>query len=376
LTTCAHQRGLLNSFESTALDAYVATAAPRSGVNVVIVTITEDDYRNPELFGGRSPLNASKLRILVDAILAGKPAVLGVDVATPDPAAGAAFESLNEPRVVWVQDAFLDAPDSSASSEWKLDRVLGSDSPPEGDGVGLSLFPRDADGIVRRYYRGITLTTDRGSVTRPSLAWAVLRMYCARETALECGRVRADPDAAGESLWFNFAGDRYTFRKIPAGAILRTWMQDRTLPTDDLSGAIVLLGGTFAAGRDAHATPLAEVSGVELTAFAIESELTGGGIRPSHHWTMLAAELAAAVFLVWMNWRWPPGSRWNVMANAGAILLLAAAGSYVAFRAFGYWASFIPIGAGVWLHQFYERARDADHARRELEVYRQRYGPL
>lgn len=188
--------------------------------------------------------------------------------------------------------------------------------------------------------------------------------------------MRADPGAAGESLWFNFAGDRYTFRKIPAGAIFQTWMQDQTLPTDDFKNKIVLLGGTFAAGRDVHPTPLGEVSGVELTAFAIESELTGGGIRPSHHLVMLAAELAAAVVLVWMNWRWPPGSRWNVVATASAILLFAAAGSYVAFRAFGYWASFIPIGAGVWLHQLYERARDTDHARHELEAYRQRYGPL
>lgn len=379
LTTLAQKLGLLDSFESVAVDAYIASAAPRQVGDLVIVTITDDDYRNPDLFGGLSPLNASKLRALVDAIVSGGPAVIGVDVSTADADKARAFEKLRDPRIVWVQDAIQEASGESGSAEarWHLDGVLGRDTPEEGLQVGLSLFPRDSDGFVRRYHRQLPLKTAEGTITRPSLPWSILQRYCAAASSPECGRIRNEAATEGhEALWFNFAGDRYAFRRIPAGAIYQAWVQDGKLPTEDFRGKIVLLGGTFSAARDVYPTPLGQVAGVELTAFAIESELHGGGIRSSNHLLMLIVEFMVAVALVWLNWRWTPGSRMNAVVISMAIPVLAVIGSYIAFRALGYWANFVPIGIGVWLDQLHERAHQAKQAREQLEEYRRRYGPL
>ena len=91
---------------------------------------------------------------------------------------------------------------------------------------------------------------------------------------------------------------------------------------------------------------------------------------------MIGADLLSAIALVWLNWRWAASSRRLAMVNAAAIVIFALAGSYIAFRRFGYWASFLPIGFGVWVHQLHELAEAAAHVRQELDEYRRRYGPL
>lgn len=353
LTTAAHHFHLNDSFEFAALDVYLATAAPRTADDVVIVTITDDDYRS--MFAGRSPLAPAKLRALVELMLSQSPAALGVDVVTTEPEHAEAFAGFTDARVVWVQDAWNDP-------------VLGRSA--AGANAGFSLFPLDADRVVRRYYRQLAIETDQGHVTRPSFAAAILRTYCASRARPECERVRdvLDEDAS-EPLWFNFAGDRYSFRKIPVGAVEQA-------PDGLFKDKIVLLGGTFAAARDVHSTVLGEMFGVELTAFAVESELGGGGITASNEFLMIAAEILSAIVLVWLNWRWPRNSLKMAVLNGAAIVILAFAGSYFAFRRFGYWASFVPIGLGVRAHLNHERSEAVAHDRRELEEYRRRYGSL
>lgn len=370
-TAAAERMGLFAPFESIALDTYVASAAPQSAPAVVIVTITDDDYMNPALFGGRSPLDSQLVRQLVEKILNGKPAVVGVDVTTAD----AGYQTIDEvtvnPQVVWVRAAIPNVTGEDQSEpHWRLDRVLGRDAAPDDPRSGISLFPKDADGFVRRYYRRPALTTDVGSVAPASLFWATVQKYCAAVSDSQCSRIRDDAaTASSESRWFNFAGDRYKFRKIAAGAI-------DAVPPDDFRDKIVLLGGSFAEARDLYSTPMGPVAGVDLTAFAIASELQNGGITAANHVVMFVVDLIMAATVVSLSWLWPPGSRLNAIAIPAAIVLFAVAGSYVAFRALGSWASFIPLGVGIWIEQLYHSAHEAKHARAQLEEYRRRYGAL
>jgi CHASE2 domain-containing sensor protein len=370
LTTWAERMGLFDSWESIALDAYVASAAPHTAEDVSIVTITDADYENPALFGGRSPLDPVIVKQLVNKITERGPAVVGVDITTAEPAYQTQFPSAPD-RVIWVRDAIReDAADDASEPAWRLDRVLGRDTPAGDPHAGVSLFQRDPDGFVRRYLRRPTLTTASGSVTPASLSWSILQTYCAAASHRECGRIRKDGAAPShESLWFNFAGDRYSFHHIPAGAI-------DAAPDRDFKDKIVLLGGTFAAARDQYPTPLGQKAGVELTAFAIASELEGGGITAANHALMSIVELAIAVALVWLGWRWPPGSRLNAILTSAAIVVFAIAGSYIAFSALGSWVSFVPFGVGIWIEQLYHGAREAKHNREQLEEYRRRYGTL
>jgi CHASE2 domain-containing sensor protein len=379
LTTLLHHYHLLYSLESAALDANIVWSEPPAA-NTVIVTINDQDY--VDLFDGRSPLDRGRLQSIIAWILSGHPATLGVDIVTAEPNDKTLTRDLDASRIVWVRDA---VPISEANAEtgteskWRLDPVLGVDTPSREWVNGLSLFPRDADGFVRRYYRWLSLpgANENERIVEPSFAWAVLRHYCQTQGSQPpCARItRLAEERTQEPLWFNFAGDRYTFRKIAAGAVERM-IAAHVPPPPEFTGNIVLFGGTFVAARDTYPTLLGERSGVELTAFAIESELKGGGIRQSNYWLMLVAEIAAGIVLVCLNCFWPPTSRLNVITTGGGIIALALAGSLVAFHAFSYWGSFIPIGVAVWLHEFYDTVEVASHERQELERYRQRYGPL
>lgn len=377
-TAYADQRlHLFDSLQMAGLDTFAAASAATSS-DVVLVTIDDDDYR--KMFGNRSPLDAGALRTIIDAVLAQSPAVLGVDISTAE--AGDAglrdIVSRTKTPVVWVRDAFTQS-SPSRDATWELDRVLGADEPPGGANVGLSTFPLDADRLVRGYYRHVSLRTSGGERTLASLAWAVVEAYCPPQTPADprrdqrgCdkvrnrGRTETSKPETEEPLRFNFAGESYTFRKVAAGAV-------EAAPPGLFKDHVVLIGGTFGAGRDFYATPLGRMSGVELTAMAIEAELNGGGITTANEALMIAMDLAAGVLLVWINWRWNPASRVTVAITGGAIIALAILASYVAFQGGGYWVNFVPVGVGVWLHSFYDRAREADALRHELEECRKRH---
>lgn len=358
-----HRLHLLDSLHFFAVDLFVASAAPPSSHTVVIVNISDDDYR--EMFGARSPLDPKTLEQVIRSVVKAKPAVIAVDVSTGDPGDASLLSDLRgaDVPIVWARDAF--APDPEAHRpRWELDRVLGTAAPPADIRVGLSLFPRDADRFVRGYYRIAP------GLERPSLAWATLEAYCADATRGDCRRVHEHEAAessrhadSGEGVAFNFAADRYTFPKVSASAAAAA-------PESVFKAHIVIVGGTFAAGRDTYVTPLGDMAGVDLTARAIESELQGGGLTELSTVLMFLMDLLGGIALVYLNWRWAPGSRLNALVTAAAILVFAMVASYVAFRALNYWASFVPVGVGVWLHEAYDRAREADAMRRELEERR------
>ena len=94
--------GFLRTFETAALDTWLRLKAPQPVANVVIVAITDCDYR--ELFGETSPLNAGRVSDLVHAIVAGRPKVVGVDLDTSH----SSFAALAVPEagvpVVWARD--------------------------------------------------------------------------------------------------------------------------------------------------------------------------------------------------------------------------------------------------------------------------------
>jgi CHASE2 domain-containing sensor protein len=372
-----HSLHLFDSLNLLALDAFATVGGPTSS-DVLLVTIGDDDYRT--MFGNRSPLDPARLRTLIEAVLKQSPAVLGVDISTADDGDAQLREVLSKtgPEIVWVRDAFFTEPSSSRTATLQLDRVLGGNDPPPHASVGLSIFPQDADRLVRGYYRRVPLKTTAGDIAPPSLAWAIVEAYCQpRLTAdpssnprpcIDVSRapIEAQKDPADEPLWFNFAGESYQFRKVAAGAV-------ESAPPGLFSNRIVLIGGTFGAGRDLYATPLGRMFGVELTALAIEVELHGGGITAANEMVMIAMDLAAGVLLVWINWRWDPASRLTVAMTAAAILGLAVLASYVAFQGIRSWASFVPVGVGVWLHSFYDRAREVNALRHELEECRKRH---
>jgi len=140
------------------LDARMRMGKPLQESHVAIVTITDGEYKTR--FGGTSPLSRLEVARLIDAVAAGKPAVIGVDIDTSAPQ----FKEFNagdwKTRIVWEREV-LEIPESaSASARDKPDLVdvLGgrADLDPTMNSLGLGLLVDDSeDGVTRRYRRVI-----------------------------------------------------------------------------------------------------------------------------------------------------------------------------------------------------------------------------
>jgi CHASE2 domain-containing sensor protein len=388
--------GWFKGFETYALDSLLRIKSPHDESNVFIVTIDDRDYH--ELFGDTSPVDPAPLRALLSAIEAAGPRVIGVDLDTSEPA----FAAEDWPAAVWARDArpVCTASDGAADDESQCDAeeivrlsACGGklvEKLADGHGgqrieteplSGVVVFPQDFDGVVRRYRRQF-----KSSQAEPpselagevdSLPWAIVQEYAratraaSREPCAECGRVeKIQKSRNGHELVLNFAGDRYRFKRMPARVVLEAAQKDYWKEKSPLRGAIVLVGGTYRAARDAYVTPVGTRYGVELIAQAIESDLQGGGIREINWIMAVLLDFAAGAILIFLNWRFT--GRGSVYVNLVAIVVLSLAASFLAFNAVAYWLNFTAVLLGIWIHLLWESSQEKRHLRRELEEYRRR----
>jgi CHASE2 domain-containing sensor protein len=336
--------GVFRQLEMPALDATMHLAAmqlyltPRDS-DVVIVRITQDDYKN--IFKGRSPLDPGELQTIINAIAAGRPKVIGVDVDTAPPQFQQMELPTGGPPIVWAREATY----SNKEDKYYLDDVLGGKVPPP-SASGLVMLKLDEDKVVRRYQR--LYDTDTGSF--PSFAWAVLKEY-------RGGLGKPLEDSKDEML-IQFAGNPgrpYRF-DLPTSEIKRLALNEHWAANGILRDKIVLLGGSYA-GRDEHNTPLGWMVGVEVMAHVLDTELKGGGVRPPNTILIILLGVIAGV-LLWMLLNHYP-LRYSFPLSLLVIPALAFLCSLMAFRSVSEWAYFIPILLAVLGQQLYERFKDS-----------------
>lgn len=374
--------GLLRVFETAALDTWLRLKTPLPVRDVVIVGITDCDYE--ELFAATSPLDPSQVARVLDAVRAGQPRAIGVDLDTAHAMFAGLARSSGGPPVVWARGV---TPAGSRSASCKplvagpaaethadhgaaaLDAhdhellepagVLGATSTPAGALAGIALLPQDADGLVRRYRR--VFRTTHG--TADSLPWALVRL---------ASPSRASDGAPDQQLVLNFAGDRLDFPRYSAQAVLAGAQGEAWGEQGPLRGKIVLLGGFYRAARDEYLTPVGPMAGVELVAQAVESDLAGRGIRATNEAIMIALEILGGVLMVWLYFRLGLGRA--LMLSLAGIPLAALCFSYLSFSTVGRWASFIPTMVAVLLHQLHHHA--TEYRRLYLESVSVRPAPL
>jgi CHASE2 domain-containing sensor protein len=152
---------------------------------------------------------------------------------------------------------------------------------------------------------------------------------------------------------------------------------------DDLSGKIVLIGGEFDDAGDTYPTPghtglfpqPEMMSGVELNAQAIESDLLDANMAPIRKMPCLLAlflDIAMGTFFVGIFWfvreyldkcRWCSSHhldehRGPLFVIATAFTILFAIGISRLFFKASIWMSFIPILIGANIHQYIEYATE------------------
>lgn len=365
-TVVLEHLGWLRGFEMAALDSWMRVrihlAEPRESKNIIIVTVSDDDYK--DIFASQSPLAADGVVGLIDAISSAQPAVIGVDVDTSHEAFKSIKISENVPTV-WATDAAFDK-----------DGKLIPPAPPVLAGrnpqpplTGVAALPADSDGIIRDYTRKF------GSYD--SFQWRITKAYCSRvkddpltkaqlagsyaTVSARCDEVkRIDQEPAeDEELSLDLLGDRSAFQHISARKILDAYQGRDEQTLAKLKGAVVLLGGLYYQARDEYTTPLGRMFGVELMAHAIDSELRGGGFRRPAELKMLALNVVGGIVILILFVKFGLGK--GCLINGLLIIVLAPIWSFIAFHSIAYTFYFLTIFGAVLIHQLYEQAHYYQH---------------
>lgn len=331
-----NRAGLLSKLETTVLDTQMRLDAPLQNSPVVIVNISQQDFA--EFFQGQSrPLNPSRLQELITAISKGKPCVIGVDIDTSFPQFKEnEFQVRSDwSDVVWVRETehipqSIDEPAVPAN-------VLGGRSDFEGHS-GLALLIQDPGGITRRYKRFIEST--RGPL--PSFPWAVFQQ------SRKCSGI-AFPELPekvdSKPLIIKYARREAVGRNIFAASHIVQSALDRNWPDNTLiKGKIVLIGGTYL-GEDQHSTPLGEMSGVEINANVIETELRGGGIEPPGFLPVALLSLFDGLLVIGLFhiFQW----RRAMLYGIPLIVVLSLLCSLLTYKSFAQWPLFALVMVGA-----------------------------
>jgi adenylate cyclase len=314
--TGASAMGYLESVQARALDLLIYLQSPRQPSGLVIVAIDDAAF---DALGRRQPLPRDYLaRVLRGVGRAGATSV-GFDISlrtASRPAADGAlaralvdFGARGERRLVVASTSL---PESGPLADRAVARLVVPSAPD---------VPVDADAVVRRASLRV------GGV--PAFAAAVANVSV--------------PDPAAVYR-INFIGPAGSFLTIPSDAVAAIGDLGVDIAGDNpLRDRIVLVGGTFADGRDVHRTPYGLMPGVEIQANIVHMLVTGSLVRPAG-WlagfgVQLVAVLLAGLVMVAMRPLWG-----TAVCLAGA-LLLGVPASYLAFSRGGYWVDFLlPVG--------------------------------
>ncbi|HKP74807.1 MAG TPA: CHASE2 domain-containing protein [Longimicrobiaceae bacterium] len=328
----------------TALSLRALISAP-SQARVKVVRIDDKDYDS--LFGARSPLDPSVVTNLIHAIAASRPAVIGVDVESADPAYARIPDSVDGVPIVWERTPRCRGPGRQTFACYPRERTLepaAGRREPGGERAGLVLLPEEGDGSNRRYARA----EETQSGIYPSFTTVLLQ---------RAGRpVETEP--AGSYRLIRYRNTTREDTAYTARWMLRT-AADGIDPHNGFRDRIVLLGGSFWLGRDQHRTPLGELPGVDVLAQILETELDGGGPRAPGFWSLFLVQVAAGLLIVAAFG--PPERNWKpgLAAAFTLCLFVAPVASLVVFRIWKLWYYFLP-ALGIWLaQQLYERQKRA-----------------
>jgi len=336
LTFFLSRSGLFRQLETYALDTQVRLQGAAQDSDVAVVLIDDADYS--QLFHRKSPLDPNTLVNLINAIAAGKPKLIGIDLDTSAPE----FQNLHlppgGPPVVWARSGMF----SRVDEKFHLSDFLGGQQ--TNVPSGLVVLRLDADGAIRRYPR--ICETNLGPL--PSFPWAIAKEF---DTSI-AGR----PQTASD-LFIRFAGDRKGSHRVhfTAARILSLADGPGWQSGSPIKDKIVLLGGAYAA-EDEHDTPLGWMLGVEVMAYATETELAGGGLVPpsSVLVTVLGGLIGMGLLLLFQHFR--PTKAWLI--SLVAMPLLGLLSSLLTFRTMAFWAYFLPIPLAVLAQEMYVQAKD------------------
>jgi adenylate cyclase len=299
------QLGILDTLELAIYDLCFSLRGSRpADVPIVIVAINDESFN--VLNQNIRTWPRKEYARLIDAIAAGEPAVIGVDVAWTHPGTDANGDALLAQSLKRAGPVILAGLiEHQEGAGYEYDRY---DAPLKilaeaATGIGLVNVALDADGVVRRVH----LHQLHSEVWYPAFGYAIAQTFMTESIGM---------DRASELL-INFRGGPNTFSTVPMYQVL-----NGEVSAEVFADQIVLIGFTTILEQDLHLTPLDRsglTPGVEVHANVIATLLKNDAIQRTPFWLTTGLALAAIALTVLAFWRLKPIHA-TVVAGGGVIL--------------------------------------------------------
>jgi adenylate cyclase len=311
-------------FELDALDRLFRLRGPRpTTAPVVIVAIDEDSFDELDLAW---PFPRALHGVLLEAIAAGGPRVIGVDLIFSEPSVrgGTDDQEFGE-SVTRVKKAVLGAAITVVSEGFYVKQDTNLPLPIIREGAAAVApvnMPPDPDAVVRR----VPLRHRVGDQVSDGLDLALYRLAAAG--GLPVAALPKESDVI-----INYRGGRQTFPWIPYHRVVKGDV-DPKIFTDK----IVLIGTTTPVLHDLFPTAFERAGGmpgVEIHAHAIDTLVRGDRIRQSPGWLSPALVLILAPFGAWLV------VRLRALRAFAAVLAIWIALAGATFLAFSLWQVWI-----------------------------------
>jgi len=347
LTWIFGHSGVLHRVERVVSDAQVRLNRAPTDSPVAVVDIDDEDYR--ELFSSTSPLDSRQLEKLLSNIAKGQPSVIGIDIDTSDARFATRFTLGNwSHQLVWERELRNVPQEGTEGEQLQPLDILGGqkDINPATNSSGLPLLIDDSeDKVTRRYRRSIS--TQKGLL--PSFPSAVAKAY-----------LRNNPEKLAElaesqqDLLIRYSGNSKGSHRLHFSARKIIELSNNWPEASPIRGKIVLLGGSYL-GQDRHETPIGQLTGLEVMANVVETELAGGGEKPPSSAALLLLELfeAFVLILLFHALRFRFALLWSTLL----IPVMAMFCSFFAYRNGSHFVQFVFVLLGLLIFEVYEHFR-------------------
>ena len=338
------------------LDALLASRNVSVSPNVFVIWVTEDDYRNPGLFAGASPLKQEVLVSIIKAVITSGPKAVGVDFDTSawktDRLSRQELLRKDTP-IVWAQAA-IETPEATGGLD--LAKVMGG---VPGVCSGVTAYFPDEDGLVREYQ---SYLRDQTGEFFPSLPFNLAEVYARGPGACRKNTRQSPSKDAAEPQLINYRGGAAAFGHLSAGALLKLADSPDWKRSNPLAGKMVLLGGAYQAARDSYPTPVGYLFGVDILANTVQSRLSGGELTHGPAWNSALGYLEGVVLLVAVYFI---PQRWGLLVTILTGPIYGLVVNWFAFHWGGAFLSFAPSFIGLIIF------KSIDYAREHRELVRE-----
>ncbi len=380
----ARSSGLLTRLENWWLDRMAIADRSPFSAPVTVVAITDEDYFDPALFDGMSPLHPEALKRVLERILEHRPRGVIVDVQlhpaaheTGDREAARLrlYHLLDEvssaggPRLVLVRNLDAERVEPSASralaEAWA--RVTSNSSLWWADPT-----IQRSGGYVRAVPRRNPPLPEPGTSSLTVLGAAVeafeLEVHQTERWWVGAHREEATrPRRIRFSGHFLESGSAISPHRLSAGMLLRGEANPGRYSL--LTDRIVLLGGTYHAGLDLQPTVIGDMPGVYVWAEAIGSWMRHDALREPLAWISFLLEFLIGVLTGLALIRWGPA--------LGTLLAFLVVGpmsivsSILTFGSGTLFIDFLPAAICVGLHYQIELHLELGRLRAKVGRYEQ-----